>query len=73
MRGFVMISKTLRELITIIFVACLIGAAMSLVTNMFVSGVEAVSELRAKDTFFKLELNGQLFSFGSVIFLWIPH
>ena len=66
-----MILKTLRELITIIFVACLIGAAMSLVTNMFVSGVEAVSALRAQDTFFKLELNGQLFSFGSVVFLWI--
>tara|TARA_B100000579_G_scaffold45077_1_gene31414 strand:+ start:651 stop:2342 length:1692 start_codon:yes stop_codon:yes gene_type:complete len=66
-----MILKTLRELITIIFVACLIGAAMSLVTNMFVSGVEAVGALRAQDTFFKLEINGQLFSVGSVVFLWI--
>ena len=66
-----MILKTLRELITIIFVACLIGAAMSLVTNMFVSGVEAVGALRAQDTFFKLEFNGQLFSVGSVVFLWI--
>ncbi|MDG1986505.1 MAG: chloride channel protein [Halieaceae bacterium] len=66
-----MILKTLRELITIIFVACLIGAAMSLVTNMFVSGVEAVGALRAQDTFFKLEIKGQLFSVGSVVFLWI--
>ena len=41
-----MISKTLRELIIIIFVACFIGAAMSLVTNMFVSGVEAIGALR---------------------------
>lgn len=66
-----MIFKTLRELITIIFVACLIGAAMSLVTNMFVSGVEAVGALRSQDTFFKIEINGQLFSVGSVVFLWI--
>jgi hypothetical protein len=44
---------------------------MSLVTNMFVSGVEAVGALRAQDTFFKLEFNGQLFSVGSVVFLWI--
>ncbi len=66
-----MISKTLRELITIIFVACFIGAAMSLVTNMFVSGVEAIGALRAQDTFFKLEFNGQVFSVGSVVFLWI--
>jgi len=71
MWGFAMVLKTLRELITIIFVACLIGSAMSLVTNMFVSGVDAVDTLRSQDTYFRLEINGQFFSVASVVFLWI--
>ncbi len=66
-----MLLKTLRELITIIFVACLIGAAMSLVTNMFVAGVEAVGALRGQDTFFRLEIHDKILPVGSVVFLWI--
>jgi len=60
------------ELVTVVFVGCLIGAVMCVVADGFVMGVKAFSDFRATDTSMVLALgDGTTIAYGSVIFLWI--
>ena len=60
------------ELLTIVFVGCLIGAVMCVVADGFVMGVSAFGQWRAEDTLMVWTLSdGTTIAYGSVVFLWV--
>lgn len=60
------------ELLTIVFVGCLIGAVMCVVADGFVMGVSAFGQWRAEDTLMVWVLNDETtIAYGSVVFLWV--
>ena len=60
------------ELLTIVFVGCLIGAVMCVVADGFVMGVSAFSQWRVEDTLMVWTLSdGTTIAYGSVVFLWV--
>ncbi len=60
------------ELLTIVFVGCLIGAVMCVVADGFVMGVSAFGQWRAEDTYMVWTLDDNTtIAYGSVVFLWV--
>ena len=65
-----MLIKTVRELATITVVSALIGTIMSLVTNLFIVGVETASNYRDQSGVLTVNVNGMDLNFSCFLYLW---
>ena len=60
----------LVEVCIILFIGGLIGAALGIVSNLFVIGVESLGAHREASSLLSINLGGQVVSFSSLLFLW---
>lgn len=60
----------LVETCIILFIGGLIGAALGIVSNLFVIGVESLGAHREASSLLSINLGGQVVSFSSLLFLW---
>ena len=64
------VREALIEVFIIFCVGGLIGAALALVSNLFVLGVQYFSQQRQASELLSFTLGDQSLSFSSVLFLW---
>ncbi len=64
------VREALIEVFIIFCVGGLIGAALALVSNLFVLGVQYFSQQREASDLLSITIGGQNLSFSSVLFLW---